>query len=147
MDRVLIVGVGNRLMGDDALGLHALSELQARQLPDGVDTLEAGTALLDALPDLSSYAKVVFLDAVDGNGRTVRVLRDTFPAVPPRPCLSLHEGGIQEALRLQLLVDGRLPEIVVMGLAPKRIEMGMRLSDGVRSGIPELVEAVLDEVR
>ena len=55
--------------------------------------------------------------------------------------------GIEEALRLQLLADGKLPEIVIMGLKPGQIEMSTELSDEVASRIPELVEAVLDEIR
>ncbi len=148
MGRILVVGVGNTIMADDGLGVRALDELKAGDLPDNVDTVEAGTALEDALPDLTNYDKVILIDAVaaDGKGGTVSVVRN--PPVSPLPeiSLSLHDMGISEALRLRLLLDGKLPEIVVMGLRPRRIEMSTELSDEVTSEIPELVAAVLDEI-
>lgn len=147
MGRILVVGVGNTIMADDGLGVRALSELKLKELPDYVDTVEAGTALLDALPDLNNYDKVILIDAVAADGRSVCVLRNPLSSGLPERGLSLHEMGIQEALRLHLLVDGKLPEIVVMGLNPKRMEMGTELSPEVAAKIPELVSAVLDEIR
>lgn len=147
MGRILVVGVGNTIMGDDGLGVRALSELKAKGLPDYVDTVEAGTALLDALPDLDKYDKVILIDAVAADGQSVCVLRNPLSAELPEQGLSLHEMGIQEALRVHLLVDGKLPEIVVMGLSPQRVEMGTELSPEVAAKIPELVSAVLDEIR
>jgi len=147
MGRILVVGVGNTIMADDGLGVRALSELKLKELPDYVDTVEAGTALLDALPDLNNYDKVILIDAVAADGRSVCVLRNPLSSELPQRGLSLHEMGIQEALRLHLLVDGKLPEIVVMGLNPKRMEMGTELSPEVAAKIPELVNAVLDEIR
>jgi hydrogenase maturation protease len=147
MHRILVVGVGNTIMADDGLGVRALESLTSRPLPDHVDTLEAGTALLDALPDLSEYDKVVLIDAVASDGQTVTVLRNVAASGLPRPGLSLHEMGIAEALRLRLLADGKLPEIVVMGLKPRQIGMSTELSDEVEAEIPELVSAVLDEIQ
>ena len=147
MGRILVVGVGNTIMADDGLGVRALDDLKSRPLPDHVDTLEAGTALLDALPDLRKYDKVVLIDAVASDGRTVSILRNLASSELPQRGLSLHEMGIGEALRLRLLIDGKLPEIVIMGLKPRRIQMGTELSDEVASEIPELVEAVLKEIR
>ena len=76
MGRVLIVGVGNTIMGDDGLGVYALNQLKSRELPEYVDTLEAGTALLDALPDLKNYDKMVLIDAVAADSRKVCVARE-----------------------------------------------------------------------
>ena len=148
MGKILVVGVGNTIMADDGLGVRALDELESGGLPDHVDTVEAGTALEDALPDLTKYDKVILIDAVaaDGNGETVSVLRDPPVSQLPQRGLSQHEMGISEALRLRLLLDGELPEVVVMGLTPRRIEMSTELSDEVTSEIPELVAAILDEI-
>lgn len=147
MGKILVVGVGNTIMGDDGLGVYALNELESTQLPDHVELREAGTALLDALPDLKEYAKVVLIDAIAGDAEGVNVLRGPPAAESPQAVLSLHEVGIEEALRLQRLVDGKLPEIVIIGLKPQRIAMTTELSDQVASKIPELVEAVLAEIR
>jgi hydrogenase maturation protease len=147
MGRILVVGVGNSVMGDDGLGVRALEALRSRELPDHVDTVEAGTALLDALPDLKEYDKVVLIDAIAADEQSVNVLRNPPLARSPERAFSLHEMGIGEALGLQRLVDGGLPEIVIMGIRPQRIEISTELSRDVASRLPELVEAVLDEIR
>ena len=147
MGKTLVVGVGNSIMADDGLGVHALNELRSRELPGSVDTMEAGTAILDVLPDLIQYDKMILLDAAAADGPTVHKLRNPSCTQQPRPALSLHDIGVNEALGLRLLTDGRLPEIIVLGLKPRRIEPGTELSPEVASEISELVTAVLDEIR
>ncbi len=147
MGRTLVVGVGNTVMGDDGLGVRALESLRERELPACVDTLEAGTALLDALPKLEHYDKVILIDAVAGNTDGVEVVRDPVGTGVPGRGFSLHDLGIQEALKLILLEKGSLPEVVIMGLGPESIGFGTELSNEVRSGIPKLVDAVMNEIQ
>lgn len=146
MERVLVVGVGNTVMKDDGLGVHALEELRRRGLPGYVDTVEAGTALLDALPDLCEYGKVVFLDAVRKEGEGIHTVRNhTYGVLPERGCTA-HEMGIEETLRITLLTEGVLPETVIMGVTPEKIEFGTGLSENVAAKIPALADAVLEEI-
>ena len=134
-------------MRDDGLGVRALNELKTRSVPKHVDMIEAGTALLDALPDLKDYDKIVFIDAINTNCESVCILKNLSLSELPERGFSLHEMGIKESLNLSMMTEGTLPEVVVMGLAPKRIEMGTELSEEVASEIPKLVEAVLDEIK
>jgi hydrogenase maturation protease len=146
MGKVLVVGVGNTIMADDGLGVAALHRLRESSLPAHVDTVEAGTALLDALPDLAPYHRVILLDAVQSNGEGVAVLRDPLSADMPNRGLSLHDVGIEEALKLIRLECGALPEIVIMGLNPTRLGFDTHLSDDVAGRLPVLVDAVLKEI-
>lgn len=146
MGKTLVVGVGSSLMGDDGLGVHALQALRARGVPAGVDTVEAASAVLDALPDLRPYEKVILLDAVAADSEGVQVIRGLSGLGLARGALSAHQLGIEEALQARLLLEGSLPEIVIMGLRPRRIQFSTELSEEVATGIGGLVEAVLAEV-
>jgi len=147
MGRVLIVGLGSTIMSDDGLGVHALRQLADHALPEHADTLEAGTALFDVLPDLRPYDKLILIDAVDAEHDVVNVLRNPAGAGIWPDGLSSHELGLEQALLARRLTDGRLPEVVIIGVKPKKIELGEELSPEVAGKIPAVVQAVLDEVR
>jgi hydrogenase maturation protease len=146
MGRILVVGVGNTVMRDDGLGVYTLERVKEQELPANVDTVEAGTALMDALPDLKPYDKVIFIDAVQSDSEGVHTMRLLDFKGQLDSSFNAHEMGIEETLRMRLLEDKVLPEIVIMGIKPEKIEFGTELSDNVASKIPELAEAVLDEI-
>ena len=147
VQKTLVIGVGNTVMGDDGLGIYALNELVKRPLPDNVDTLEAGTALLDAMPDLEEYDKIVFIDAIDSEDDDVMVIRDPASSASMGRTLSQHDLGIQEVLNLILLEKGSLPETVIIGIRPEQITFSMRLSEGVSAKMPTLLDAIYIELR
>lgn len=147
MGRTLIVGVGNTLMGDDGLGVHALNLVQSRELPGGVDTLEGGTSFIYALPDLTGYEKLILLDAVETDEDGVVVIRNPRFDGSQHHAISLHELGVEEALRLILVETGHLPEVVIMGARPENIAFGMELCAATSARIERLADSVMDEIR
>ena len=146
MGRILIVGVGNTLMGDDGLGVHALELVRSRELPGGVDTLEGGKSLIHALPDLTGYEKVILLDAVETDEDGVVVIRNPALDGSLHSAISLHELGIEEALRLILVETGHLPEVVIMGARPEKVAFGMDLCAATSARTEKLADAVMKEI-
>ncbi len=146
MAGILIVGVGNTLMGDDGLGVHALELVRSRKLPIGVDTLEGGKSLVHALPDLTGYDKLILLDAVETAEDGVVVIRNPEFAGPLHHAISLHELGVEEALRFILFETGHLPEVVIMGVRPEKIAFGIDLCAATSARIERLADAVMDEI-
>jgi hydrogenase maturation protease len=146
MARILIVGVGNTLMGDDGLGVHALELVRSKELPSGVDTLERDKSLIHALPDLTGYEKLILLDAVVTDEDGVVVIRNPEFAGPLHHAISLHELGIEEALKLLFLEMGYLPEVVIMGVRPEKIAFGMELSAVTYAKTQRLADTVMDEI-
>lgn len=134
-------------MADDGLGVHALNLIKTMDLPPNIDTHEAGTALIHTLPDLQKYKKVIFIDAIDAEHNGISIIRDPLSVdFNDRP-LSLHELGIEETLQLTLLEQGALPEIVIIGTKPEQIFFSDKLSEEVKSKMPELVDAILNETK
>ena len=59
-EKTLIVGIGNELLGDEGFGVHVARALLALpSLPCGVEVMEAGTCLLEVLPLLPQFARVI----------------------------------------------------------------------------------------
>jgi len=150
MGRIGVLGLGNVLMGDDAVGAHVLAHLAAGwEFPPEVELLEAGTpgAGLPAL--LRGQAAVVVVDAVRlraGPGE-VRVLdrAELMGRTPIQP-MSPHEPGLREAL-LTMDFEGSAPPVVrLVGVVPAKVELSLGLSAAVARAVPALVAAVLREL-
>lgn len=64
--RLLIIGLGNPLMGDDGAGIQVVNELQKLDLPDYVDVIDGGTPGVGLIDMMSGYSRVIVVDAVMG---------------------------------------------------------------------------------
>ncbi len=126
--RAAIVGLGNVLLMDDGVGVHAIRMLSG-QAPEGIVLAEVGTALLDALELFESVDVVVAIDAVAAGGSPGSIYCfDVNDAEVPKH-VSLHELGIAAALRL--LPTKSRPRVLILGVEPAVIDYGMQLSPAV----------------
>lgn len=151
--RVLVVGMGNVLRGDDGFGVAVAEALEERSLPASVTVMEVGIGgmhLVQAL--LDGYDALVIVDAVDREAAPggVFVLRPEVPDLDDLPPLErrelladLHHTVPSRALLMARAV-GSLPERVwIVGCQPARIgDLGIGLSDAVRAAVPEAVARV-----
>jgi hydrogenase maturation protease len=65
---ILILGVGNILLGDEGVGVRVIEAMQEIDLPDTVELIDGGTASIDILEFLKNREKVIVIDAVQGGG-------------------------------------------------------------------------------
>jgi hydrogenase maturation protease len=143
--RLLVLGLGNPLCGDDGLGVAAVAELLRRyQPPDGALVLDGGTLGLSLLPHLEDAEAAILVDAVRDAALPGTLVRlegaDVRPAVEAR--LSVHQVGVADLVAAADL-RGRLPRrLVLLGLVPATLKVGVGLSRAVASSLPALVEAV-----
>lgn len=147
--RTLIAGVGNVLLGDEGIGVHAVRFLLRDELPPGVDAVDAGTALAELLAELPRYRTLILVDAVRGGGVPGTVYRMEVGSPeelggPHRP-LSLHEFGVAEALAQARALGVLPPRVVLLGMEPERIAPGMELSETAARALPDLVRAIREE--
>lgn len=150
MKKICVMGVGNVLMGDDALGPWVLKSLEsAFRFPPEVALLDAGAAGLDLTTYLDGVDALVVIDAlrapgVAGEVRWYRKQRLLAGAVPV--LTSPHEPSLREALlRLRLL--GRCPEdVLLVGAVPLTVSTGVGLSACVRQAVPVIEAYVLLEL-
>ncbi len=142
-DRVLILGIGNYLMGDEGVGVHAVQALSKEKLPDFVDLMDGGTGSFDLMPILAQYPLVIFIDATMDfrPPGTVDILYPEFAADFPT-VLSAHDVGLKDMIDA-LEFKGELPKIILItvsidGMTP----MSIKLSDKVKEAIPDVIKTV-----
>lgn len=110
-DKILILGVGNYLMGDEGLGVHLVRALEKETLPSHVSLLDGGTAGLQLMEYLEAFHTVIMVDAtLDENlPGTIRLIEPKFSADFPK-AMSTHEIGLKDLIE-SLTFVGRLPRI------------------------------------
>lgn len=140
---VLVLGVGNLLMGDEGVGIHTLRALERDPVPDGVRLLDGGTAGINLLEDIQEARVVVMIDATrDGRpaGSIALHRPETVGALPHG--LSAHDLGIKDLFAAAALL-GKLPVIYLFTISVETIiPMNMELSSPVAAAVPEVAEAV-----
>ena len=147
---LLVLGLGNLICGDDGLGAAAVSLLDRDyEAPDGARVLDGGTLGLTLLPHLEDADDVILVDAILADqppGSFVRLTGDDVaPAVLHR--LSPHQIGVADLLDGARL-HGRYPaRLVLLGLVPWTLGLGVERSAPVAAGLPDLVERVVEQAR
>ncbi len=146
---ILILGIGNSLMNDDAVGVTAIEQLKERYaFPAGVTVVDGGTLGLDLLPMLEGVRKLLIIDAIDMGAAPGALFRIQGEEVPRAFAskLSVHQMGVQDLLAVAEL-QGHVPEeLVVWGVQPGSIEMEMRLTPEVASAMVALLDGVVGEL-
>jgi hydrogenase maturation protease len=147
---VLVLGIGNILLQDEGLGVHAVERLIERyRLPGEVLVVDGGTLGLDLLPYLQDASAMILLDAIQTGKPESGLIRLEGPEISATLALkySVHQVGLQELIAASAL-QGTVPERVVLwGLQPRAIEWGLELSPGVSAQLDNLVDAVVAELR
>jgi hydrogenase maturation protease len=147
---LLVLGLGNVLLQDDGLGVAAVTELIDRyDGPDGVRILDGGTLGLSLLPAVEEADQLILVDAVRADGAPGDFVRltgdDVGPAVASR--LSPHQVGVADLLEGARWLERYPSSVVLLGLVPQSIDLGIGLSPSVRKNVPALVGRVVAEAR
>jgi hydrogenase maturation protease len=140
---LLILGIGNVLMGDEGVGVHAAARLGREDWPDGITVIDGGTGGFHLLSLLQDYEPVVMIDAsADGRAAgTVGVLRPRFASDFP-PSLSAHDIGLRDLVEATALL-GRLPDLHLVTVSIDKITpMCLTLSPAVAGAVPRVVDTV-----
>jgi hydrogenase maturation protease len=146
---VLILGLGNPLLGDEGIGVRVAEELKGLELPDGVTVVEGGTAGLGLLGLMEGYQRVIIIDAADmghAPGRVVRFTPLEAQFKTAEAPLSLHQIGLGEVLTLAEALEVAPAELVIIGIQPGWVEAGAGLSPEVEGAIPQIIRMILDEL-
>ena len=145
--KILVLGLGNILMGDEGVGVEVVRELETHALPSGVECLDGGTGGFTLLGPLEEAGRVVLVDAaVDGNPvgtvtrTTPRFARD-YP-----PTLTAHDIGVKDLLDIFYLRGGERDVVLyAITIDPHQpVEVG--LSPVGNQSVAEAVQRILVEL-
>lgn len=146
--KLLVLGIGNVLMGDEGVGVHVVRHLEKEVIPDGVELLDGGTGSFLLLDPMQLARKVILIDAtLDENPPgTVRRLVPRFSTDYPRT-LAAHDIGLKDLLDTFYLMGHEVDVVLfAVSIAPLQ-ELGLDMSPELAVQVPEIAARVMDEVR
>jgi len=147
---VLVIGLGNILLGDEGIGVRAVEALERRyRLPPAVHLIDGGTAGMELFEPMRRCAHLILVDAIHANsppGTLIRLVNDEIRALLHTK-LSTHQLALADLLAL-LRLRGEAPaHIILIGLVPARLELGLDLSLIASASLEAVVELVITELR
>jgi len=148
MKQVVVIGIGNVLTGDDALGPTAVLTLDALwDLPDGVEVIDGGTPGMDLATMIADVDGLIVVDSAlaEGPPGTVKSWdHETLLAKPLTPRTNPHAPGLLETLWTMRLIERGPSEVRLIGVVPAETEVGIGMCDAVRDAVPTVVRMVID---
>jgi hydrogenase maturation protease len=145
---LLVLGLGNVLLGDDGLGVAAVAKLERDfDLPPGVRAADGGTLGLALLGLIGESDHLILVDAIREDARAGSLVRidgdNVAPAVRER--LSVHQVGVADLLDAARLTGCYPLSVTLLGLVPEKIDLTLERSEAVERGLNALVEAIVQE--
>ena len=146
-NKLLILGIGNVLMGDEGIGVHVVHEVMKAALPPEIECLDGGTGSFLLLEPMQSAEKVILIDAcIDGaEAGEVRKLRPKYSKDYPKT-LTAHDIGLKDLLDAFYLMGERAPDVTLFAISiPPLQDMDLELSPTIGAAIPRIAELVRAE--
>lgn len=148
MKKIVVVGIGNLLMHDDGVGVHAIRALEELGFPDDVELVDGGTHSYDLVEEFSQAENLIIVDAMHTGGEPGTIYRaplEELGLVPAENITSLHEMHFVEAMEMVKML-GYNPPTIVFGIEPAVVGLSMDLSPQVAEKLPRLVELIQLEI-
>ncbi len=147
----LVIGCGNLLRGDDAVGPVLVRRLLDRGLPDGAEVADGGTSGMDVAFRMRGADRVILVDAAATGGEPgtlYRMLGTDVEALPDLSTINLHSFRWDHALAFArwLLKDDYPTDVIVYLVEADSFEFGAQLSPTVDAATDRLVDRLLVEL-
>ncbi|RFF28069.1 MULTISPECIES: HyaD/HybD family hydrogenase maturation endopeptidase [unclassified Wenzhouxiangella] len=145
---IVVIGIGNTLLGDDGVGVHVVEQLRERNLDKPIAFFDGGTLSFSLLEHIESADRLIIVDAayLDSPPGTVAVFRNAelehFLTTSRRP--SVHEVNLLDVLGAARL-RGRLPaEYALVAIEPGVVDWSSQPSPAVAPAVEEASERVTE---
>jgi hydrogenase maturation protease len=147
--KITILGIGNTLFSDEGVGIHLLPILEeALKDYENIEIIEGLTDGMKLLGPVEDAENLIIIDAINAGkeGGTIIALEgDEIPAYFGIK-MSIHQLGFQEVL-LAAKMRERYPEQIVMfGMQPSSLQMGIELTEKNQEKLGDLAQVVMDQV-
>ncbi len=150
-DRILILGLGNVLMGDEGIGVKVVEYLQEQHMPAHVDLLDGGTGGFQLLSLFQEYPQIIIVDATIGRNTPgkINVLTPRFASEFPRS-LTSHDIGLKDLMQSAELL-GDLPAIHLLTVNIQKCpSAGTGISRDLCALLPEIhrrIQGIVEQLR
>ncbi|GBC61183.1 HyaD/HybD family hydrogenase maturation endopept idase [Desulfonema ishimotonii] len=148
--RIMILGVGCKLLTDEGFGIHVIEALDARHtFPDNVSIVDGGVLGLNLLGVISETDRLIVIDVIRNNGAPGTLCRIDHDDIPNRfrAKNSLHQIDFLEAMTVCRTVLDREPQTVILGVEPADVETcSVELTPVIRAKTEEMIRLILSEL-
>jgi hydrogenase maturation protease len=152
--KTAIMGFGNPVRSDDAVGCYVIEQLQKRGLEsDNVTLLDMGTGAFEVLFKLQGHQRIIIVDAVINTGDAVGTLykvpaEEIASAIIEDPMVFLHSIKWDQALSYakKILREDYPQDISVYLIAVDNTRLEIELSDEVKAAGDKVVNYILEEL-
>lgn len=148
MPKILVAGIGNVFLSDDAFGVEVLAQLSQHPRPPEVTVADFGIRGFDlAYALMEDYDLAILVDALP-HGEPP----GTLYVLEPDPKLAgaameSHAMNPMAVFSLVAAMGGTMPRVLIVGCEPASVEEGMGLSEAVAAAVPSAVEMVENLVK
>ncbi len=147
---ITVLGIGNVVLQDEAFGVRMAELLSAKYtFPANVQVIDGGTLGMELLRFVTGTKKLLVIDSINGGAEAGTLFRFANEAVMEhfQDKLSVHEVGIQDVLALLSVTGKAIPDVVVLGAQPYRVEAGVELTQEMAALMPAVEKQALEQLR
>lgn len=145
----LVVGLGNILLRDEGVGVRLAERLLERyEVPCEVEVMDGGTSGMELIHSIVDRDALIVCDAVNSDLPPGTVLRITGEELPAffRTKLSPHQLGLSDVLATLSLLGQVPPRVILIGIVPEDLELGIELSPRIESALEKALELLVAEI-
>lgn len=148
--RVVVLGVGNILMSDEGVGVHAVTALAERyDFPECVEIIDGGTSGMDCLDRIADADLLLIADCMRKAGKQpgdiTRIADDEINAWF-KTKISPHQVGLSDVLAACCFHGMSPKKVVLVGVQPASFETSMELTPKVAAVLDQVIERLLAEI-
>lgn len=147
--KILVLGAGNTLRGDDGFGVRVVKGLAHKPLPASVRLIEAGLRVESYVADMPDYDRVIIVDSMDAGlkpGSVVSFGPDRVREAQSVDDHTLHGLGALGGVKL-LESLGECPPVTIIACQRGDCSEGEKLSNPVETAVKSAVIMVEDTIR
>jgi len=151
MKKLLVLGVGNILLMDEGIGVHAINEFW-KEKEDWdeslLDFIDGGTFTQDIFYLFEEYEKILVLDIVRANQEpgTIFSLEEDQLRKDKKQMLSLHDIDLLDSLGMAEM-RGHRPYLRVIGIEPDTIDWGLEMTPPLVKAFPDYLRVVRKHIK
>jgi hydrogenase maturation protease len=136
---LLVIGYGNELRGDDAVGAKVAAEVAGWKLA-GLRTLACHQLTPELADPIAAAERVIFVDAVGADSKEVTMCE--IEAAGPAPDIMTHVVDPKTLLRLAKQVFGRCPRAWWLTIPVECLDFGEKLTPLAQRGVQQALEKI-----
>ncbi|NQU81462.1 MAG: hydrogenase maturation protease [Bacteroidetes bacterium] len=152
--KILVLGCGNILLGDDGFGPHVAEELRKNyNLPENVGVINAGTSVRNILFDIALCEKkpdkIIIVDAIDAAKTPGEIFELSIDEIPEKKIDDFSMHQIPTSNLLRELKDLCKVDVIIIVCQIENIpeEVTASMSKKITDAIPEVCKRINEIIK